>query len=143
MSPMSVPRSPGIPAAFASDAFADRLAELPWTAWLSVGRSLVESAPPSTLRATSRAILEAMINDAGLAVAAWSVRDAIDTAAHYASASRHRWTSAERRCFAAARAVAEDAALAILAWRFLSAEDFDVLCAPFARLVEAAARTAA
>jgi len=143
MSPISFPRSTGIPAMFAVDAFADRVAKLPWNAWLSVGRSLVEGAPPSTSRATSRAILEATINDAGLAVAAWYVSDAIETSAHYASVSRHRWTSAERRCFAAARAAAEDAALAILASTFLSAEDFDVLCAPFTRLVDAAAQTAA
>jgi hypothetical protein len=140
---ISFPRSTEITAVFAVDAFADRVAELPLTAWLSVGRSLVESAPPSTLRATSRAILEATINDAGLAVAAWYVRDAIGTSAHYASVACHRWTSAERRCFAAARAAAEDAALATLASRFLSAEDFDVLCAPFARLVDAAEQTAA
>jgi hypothetical protein len=141
--PSSIGKAADIPALHAVNAFADRVAELSWAAWLSIGQSLVEGAPGSTLRSTARAILEATINDAGLAVAAWYARDAIETSAHYAWPAPRRWTSAERRCFAAAHTAAEDAGLAILACELISAEDFDVLCAPFASLVEAAARTAA
>ena len=129
-----------LPALAPVDAFADRLAELPLASWLSIGQSLVESASVSTLRATPYAILEATINNRGLAVAAWYVRDAIETSAYYASPRRRRWTRMERRCFAAAHAAAEEAALAILAQAFLSSEDVDALCAPFAALADGASR---
>ncbi len=75
--------------------------------------------PRSTPRVTSYAILEATINDRGLAVAAWYVRDAIETSAYYASHSIVKWTSKERRAFAAAHAAAEDAALSILSQAYL------------------------
>lgn len=124
-----------VPALAPVDAFADRLAELPLASWLSIGRSLVESASGSSLRATPYAILEATINDRGLAVAAWYVRDAIETSASYVSPPRRRWTARERRCFAAAHAAAEEAALAMLAGAFLPSEDCAALCAPFVELV--------
>ena len=128
------------PALAAVNAFADRLADLPASAWLAVGRSAMANGSFYELRATPFAILEATINDRGLAVTAWHVRDAIDTSAYYASAPMRRSKSAERRVFAAAHAAAEEAALAILARPFLPSEDFDVLCAPFANLVGAAPR---
>ena len=131
-----------LPALAPVDAFADGLAELPLTSWLSIGQSLVDSASVSALRATPYAILEATINDRGLAIAAWYVRDAIETSAYYVSPPLRRWTRMERRCFAAAHAAAEEAALAMLARAFLSSEDFDALCAPFASLIDGAARIA-
>jgi hypothetical protein len=123
------------PALAAVNAFADRLAELPVLAWLIVGRTLVDNPSIYAQRETPYAILEATLNNRGLAVVAWYVRDAIETSAYYASHSIVKWTSKERRAFAAAHAAAEDAALAILAQEHLSAEDFAALCAPFANLV--------
>jgi hypothetical protein len=123
------------PALAAVNAFADRLAEASVLAWLAVGRTLVDDPSSFAMRETSYAILEATINTRGLAVAAWYVRDAIETSAYYAGRSILKWTSKERRAFAAAHAAAEDAALAILAQEHLSAEDFAALCAPFAGFV--------
>jgi hypothetical protein len=120
------------PALAAVNAFADRLAELPLSEWLAVGRTLVESPWMYARRETPYAILEATVNDRGLGVAAWYVRDAIETSAYYASQPMKRWTSAERRAFAAAHAVAEETALAILARTHLGAQDVAALCAPFA-----------
>jgi hypothetical protein len=119
------------------NAFADRLAELPVLAWLTVGRTLIDDPSAYAPRETPYAILEATINNQGLAVAAWYVRDAIDTSAYYASHSILKWTSKERRAFAAAHAAAEDAALAILARPHLGDEDAAALCAPFSALVKA------
>ena len=126
------------PALAAVNTFADRLAELPVLAWLMVGRALVDDPSIYAQRETSYAILEATINDRGLAVAAWYVRDAIETSAYYASHSIVKWTSKERRAFAAAHAAAEDAALSILSQAYLSAEDVAALCGPFSGLVSPA-----
>jgi hypothetical protein len=123
------------PALAGVNAFADRLAELPVLAWLTVGRTLIDNPSIYARRETPYAILEATINDQDLAVAAWYVRDAIETSAYYASHSIVKWTSKERRAFAAAHAAAEDAALAILAQEHLSAEDFAALCAACASLM--------
>jgi hypothetical protein len=123
------------PALAAVNGFADRLAELPLLAWLTVGGSLIDSPSTYARRETPYAILEATINNRGLAVAAWYVRDAIETSAYYASHSTVKWTSKERRAFAAAHAAAEDAALAVLAHEYLNAEDFAALCGPFAGLL--------
>jgi hypothetical protein len=120
------------PALAAVNAFADRLAELPVLAWLTVGRTLIDDPFAYAQRETPYAILEATINNQGLAVAAWYVRDAIETSAYYASRSIIKWTSKERRAFAAAHAAAEDAALAILVRPHLGDEDAAALCAPFA-----------
>jgi hypothetical protein len=122
------------PSLGAVNEFADRLAELPVGAWLDVGRSMLAGSPSTTRRATPFAILEATINDRGLAVAAWYVRDAIETSAYYATCSVPRWTSMERRVFAAAHAAAEEAALALLAREYLSRADFDALYSPFEAL---------
>jgi hypothetical protein len=124
------------PTLAAVNAFADRLAELPVLAWLAVGRTLINDPSIYALRGTPYAILEATINNRGLAVAAWYVRDAIETSAYYASRSILKWTSKERRAFAAAHAAAEDAALAILARPHLGAGDAAALCGPFAEWVD-------
>jgi hypothetical protein len=123
------------PALAAVNAFADRLSELPVLAWLTAGKTLIDNRSIYAQRETPYAILEATINDRALAMAGWYVRDAIETSAYYASHSIVKWTSKERRAFAAAHAAAEDAALAILAREHLSAEDFAALCDPFAGLV--------
>ena len=123
------------PSLAAVNAFADRLAELPVLAWLTVGRTLIDNPSTYALRETPYAILEATINNRGLSVTAWYVRDAIETSAYYASHAIVKWTSKERRAFAAAHAAAEDAALALLAREHLRAADFAALSAPFAAWV--------
>jgi hypothetical protein len=120
------------PALAAVNAFADRLAELPMADWLTVGRTLIDNPSLYAHRETPYAILEATIANRGLSVAAWYVRDAIETSAYYASRPMTRWSSKERRAFAAAHAAAEEAALAILARAHLADEDVSSLCAPFA-----------
>jgi hypothetical protein len=127
------------PALAAVNAFADRLADLPLLEWLAVGRTLIEHAPIAH-RETAYAILEATINDRGLGVAAWYVRDAIETSAYYASRPLKLWTSKERRAFAAAHAAAEDAALTLLARKFLPDADRAVLVAPFEAMAREAGR---
>jgi hypothetical protein len=123
------------PALAAVNAFADRLADLPASAWLAVGRSVMANNSFYELRATPFAILEATINDRGLAVAAWYVRDAIETSAFYATRPVVRWTSHERRAFAAAHGAAEESALAILAQPFLSSGVYATLCGPFSTTI--------
>jgi hypothetical protein len=118
--------------------FAERLADLPtWghsRSAIRFARSVVE-----TPRATASAVLGATINDRGLAVAAWYACDAIETSAFYASRARC-WTPSDRRAFAAARAAAEDAVLALLARQFVPAADCATLVAPFESLARATNR---
>ncbi len=124
------------PALAAVNDFADRLADLPMSAWLEVGRSVMDSRSSDDSRPTSYAILAATINDCGLSVTAWYVRDAIETSAFYASHAVRCWKSGDRRAFAAAHAAAEDAALALLAREFLPASDRATLCGPFDSMVQ-------
>lgn len=123
------------PALAAVNQFADRLAELPLSAWLDTGRCAMAANSDIAKRSTSYAILEATLNDRGLAVAAWYVRDAIETSAFYVAGSATRWARTDRRAFAAAHAAAEEAALALLAREFLPSADRATLCAPFEPVV--------
>lgn len=122
-------------------AFADRLADLPTRAWLEVGHSILRDGSSHASRATASALLAATIDGRGLAVAAWYACDAIETSAFYASRA-HRWTRRDRRAFAAAHSAAEDAALALLAGRFVPADDRAMLVAPFEPLARQATRAA-
>ena len=117
----------------AVQAFADRLADLPTQAWLEVGHSLLRDRSSHAPRATAAAMLGATITCRGLTVAAWYVCDAIETSAFYGSRA-DRWTPGDRRAFSAAHAAAEDAALALLAARFVPAADCATLVAPFESL---------
>lgn len=115
--------------------FVDRLAELPLDGWLTIGRSSIGDHSSVGRRATAFAILEATIATNALGVAAWYARDAVETSAFVATRSAARWTSKDRRAFAAAHAAAEEAALALLAHEKLPASDFALLIEPFASLV--------
>jgi hypothetical protein len=119
------------------NAFVDRLAELPLTAWLEIGRSLAVDADFQAARSTARAILDATIADRELSIAAWYAKDAVETSAFLASHPSGRLSPPERRAFAAAHGAAEVAALALLAEDHLSAADFAVLYLPFADEVPA------
>ncbi len=118
--------------------FADGLAEFPVDEWLAIGRDLLTDRDHHASRAMSYARLESTINDRGLAIAAWYVRDAVETSAYYATHSTRYWNSSGRRAFAAAHGAAEEAALALLARASLPAEDFELLSAPYARLINRA-----
>ena len=115
------------------DIFADEMAELPVEKWLEVGHALVADEAAASRRAAAIVALDAAIDRRELSVAAWYVRDAVDTCAYLASHTVPRWTSADRRIFAAAHGAAEDAALALLARDHVAPADFEVLFAPFAQ----------
>ena len=114
--------------------FADWLAELPLASWLDIGRALAADRDQRSARCTAWAILDAAIADRGLCVAAWYVRDAVDTSALLALGGDCHGSLSERRTFAIAHRAAEEAALALLACEQLPANDFAVLYEPFARL---------
>lgn len=126
------------PALVSVNAFVDRLAALTLDQWLDVGHRLVTDHETLALRSTSWAIMDATIADRRLGVAAWHVRDAVETTAYLASDAASRLSRRERRLFAGAHAAAEDAALAVLVREHLSLEDFAVLCKPFASPAESA-----
>src|SRR5262249_41127737 len=113
--------------------FAERLAELPAWSWVEVGNALLRDGSSNERRATASALLGATISSHGLAVIAWYACDAIETSAFYASLASG-WTRDDRRAFAAARAAAEDMALALLAREFLPGRAWATLSEPFALL---------
>jgi hypothetical protein len=78
-----------------------------------------------------------VIREQHLGVAAWDIRDAVETAAFLVTPSHARCSRTERQVWDAARGAAEDAAIALLARAYLEAPDFETLCAPFgAQVVE-------
>ena len=117
------------------DAFVDRLAQLPAREWIEVGRNELADAGTADRRTTACAMLEATIGAQGLGVAAWYARDAVETAAFLATDGARKWTTADRRAFAAAHHAAEKAAAALLTHALLSPADLATLLAPFERLV--------
>ena len=115
--------------------FTDWLAELPPAAWLEVGRSIVGDRPQGAARDTAWTALQAAVADEDLRIAAWCVRDAVDTSAFLASRAARRWSNVERRLFAAAHRAAESAALALLAGSLLPVDYFMILYGPFTNRV--------
>lgn len=115
--------------------FVARLAQLPASEWVEVGRALAANREGLVARSTARATLDATIANRGLSMAAWSVRDAVETAACLAGHAARRWSPADRRFLAHARDAAEGAALALLARDYLTAKDCDLLYAPFAAYI--------
>jgi hypothetical protein len=123
------------------DAFLDRLIELPLAEWLAIGELIVVDRDHVPVRRRAWDELEAKLRTGRLGVAAWSIRDAVDTAAYIATCESHRWTRHERGAFAAAHGAAEAAALALLARDDLPAEIYRSLTAPFAACVAGADST--
>lgn len=111
--------------------FIDRLAELSFDIWMEVGKTVAAHRETGDY-ATARALLAAAISDQRLNVAAWMIRDGVDTAAFYATVGRSRISRAERRTLAAAHGAAEGAALALLVRAWLPRSDLATLYAPFA-----------
>lgn len=121
--------------------FIERSAEYPVSAWLKFGEAAVADEPDRASRSTARAILDATIADRRMAVAAWLVRDAVDTAAFLVRHSARDISRLNRRHLVAAQQAIEEAALAMLAQRHLSRADVEVLCARVNRFTFAGGNT--
>jgi len=119
--------------------FADDLAATSLTDWLAIGADLQRDSAHDAERASARERVEAAIRDSGLDVAGWYARDAIETAAFFAWNRSRQPRGAERARLARAHGAAELAALALLAWPTLSADDVALLCHPFASIIPAGA----
>jgi len=141
-SPRATPSAPSTPPRELAAAFLDRLDDLPRAGWIAVGRRLLADPAGHASRQAAAAALTAAIAEQGLVVAAWRLRDAVETAAQLASAgclphggrrgALAPCTASERRALEAARLAAERAVLALLVHRWLSAEDYARLVSPFA-----------
>jgi hypothetical protein len=124
-------------------AFLDRLNAMPRAAWLEIGRRvLVLPAAGHPARAAAVAALDALVVGRRLAVTAWLVRDAVETAFHLARGAPScprpggRWRApvgppTDRPLLRAAYDAARITALAHLARPWLSREQYVALLAPF------------
>jgi hypothetical protein len=119
------------PALALTKAFIEHLCDLPLESWLAVGRAVIASRDEAAYANAWRAVQQAIAkHDLGLA--AWHLRDQIETLAYLASHSGMPLSREDRPVFAAAHGAAEDAALALLASSNVSAANLALLCAPFA-----------
>jgi hypothetical protein len=112
-------------------AFVDALFELTLADWLDAGRRVLAERTSTIEHDATRARLSAAVESARLAVAAWEVCDALETAAYVACPHPENLTRATRRRFAAAHAAAEDMAVAILVGDELARGDRAILFAAF------------
>jgi hypothetical protein len=130
----------GLPneSAFALERWLDALAELPLDRWIAAGRACARDMSGYRQHA-ARALLEAIVADQQIELTAWFIRDMVKTAAHATAIAASRANHSVRRDFAAARAAADWAALAIATQTWIPCADRDALCAPF----DAAMATAA
>ena len=123
----------GLPPEAARDVeqWLDALARLSLDAWLQMAAhcSAPDQAPLPLTRACSR--VERIIADQGLEFTAWLVRDLVDTATHRVRHAAGRQSRQVRARVAVACTAAEWAALAKACRPWLSADDHDLLCAPF------------
>jgi hypothetical protein len=116
-------------------AFVDRLAELALRDWLELGADIAAVSAQSAAWDDAWHGLQLAVSDHGLQLAAWYVRDAVQTAAFLASRRARRCSRRDGLVFSAARRAAESAALAIIARPYLDPEDFSLLQKPVAHLV--------
>lgn len=107
--------------------FAERLARLTRAEWIAIGAGVQHTGATSA----ATAILHATIGLERLDVQAWYTRELVRTAAFYASEPSFRWGARDYLMFAEARVAAERAALTLLVRSSLSAQDADLLLAPF------------
>ncbi len=117
--------------------FIDALGELPRDTWLAIGRTVRADSDRLAPLSVARAILDLIIADRHLGLAAWHVADAVETVAFVAGRDLRDSSARDRRSFQEAHAAAEEAALALLARAYLADADFAVLYAPFAEYVPA------
>ena len=114
--------------------FMDRLVELRLRDWLAVGRRLIADREGLAVRQRAWMEVDAAIGAHGLALAAWHMREALETAAFLVSQTASRWTREERRQFAATQGAAEAAALALLAQTHTRTDTVRTLWEPFASM---------
>jgi len=120
------------------NAFVDRLVDLPFFAWLTIGQSVSSEHDGIPVRRAALDALDALdvaIVDHGLGVPAWYVRDAVQTAAFFAARGVAQWSRRERGLFVAAHGTAETAALALLARAHLPAAVLRTLSMSFASYI--------
>lgn len=116
--------------------FLDGLLELPVGSWLAIGRALMAAREGLAVRQAAWSDVEDAIGTHDLALAAWDVRDALESAVYLISRRVPRWSREERCQFAAAHGAAEAAALALLAREHVRPEVVRILCSHFAPLVK-------
>jgi hypothetical protein len=131
--PSAVRALDGLPAESASalERWLDALAELPLDRWLAVGQACTRDVAGRQRRVTSTALLEAIVSDQRIELAAWFIGDLVQTAAYPATRAAARARRSTQRDFAVARSAAGWAALAIATRTWLPRADHDALCAPF------------
>jgi hypothetical protein len=128
------------PALALSKAFVEGLCDLPLENWLAIGRAVM-AIRTSAGYADAWSAVERAIAKRDLALAAWHMRDEIETIAYVVSHVGAPLSRANRPAFAAAHGAAEDAALALLVRGCVSAMDIDLLCTPFASTIVAPSST--
>src|SRR5262249_33673562 len=122
------------PALALANVFIQRLCDLPLHSWLAIGRAVI-AARSETAYASAWSSVERAIAKRDLGLAAWHVRDDVETIAYLASHSADQLSRSDRPVFAAAHGAAEDAALALLVQSSIASVDLELLCAPFATQV--------
>ena len=140
-------------------AFLDRLNAMPRAAWLEIGRRVLALSPAGArARGAAVAALDALVVGRRLAVTAWLVRDAVETAFHLARGAPScprpgdRWRApvgasagasvgppTDRPLLRAAYDAARITALAHLARPWLSRDQYVALLAPFVAVSAGAA----
>ena len=85
----------------------------------------------ATAYASAWSTVERAIAKRDLGLAAWHVRDDLETIAYLASHSGAPLSRADRPVFAAVHGAAEDTALALLVHSSISPADLELICAPF------------
>ena len=111
--------------------FVEQLCSLPLDGWLAIGHGVMNNRCTAAYSNAWHAVQQAIArNDLGLA--AWHVRDEIETLAYVASHSGAPLSRANRPVFAAAHGAAEDAAMSLLVGAEISLADLELLSAPFA-----------
>jgi hypothetical protein len=120
-----------VPALAVAKAFVERLGDLPLESWLAIGRAVTASRSAASYSGAWPAVEQAIARQ-DLGLAAWHIRDDIETLVYLVSHAGELVSRADRSVFAAAHGAAEDAALALLVRDHVSADKVDRLCAPFA-----------
>lgn len=122
------------PALAVVKAFTEQLSDLTLESWLAIGRAVM-AARSATRYVSAWSSVEQAIAKHGLALAAWHVRDDIETIAYLACHSGAPMARLNRPVFAAAHGAAEDAALALLVHTAIEPAALELMCAPFATQV--------
>lgn len=116
--------------------FAGGLLALEVFQWLAIGRHIIADRTGLAVRQSAWVAVERTLDAERLALTAWEVRDALETAAYLVSRRACRWTPERRRQFAATQGAADAAAMALLARGHLRPEIVRTLCSPFTQPID-------